>query len=187
MRIANLRDRLVLITPEGAVDVHTASGGRFGPDPRSALDDWAAFHEWALSAEGDAVAYDDGELGAPVPEPRQVFAIGLNYVKHAEESGMPLPGKPMVFTKFPSSITGPRGSITLTGDTVDWEVELVVVIGERAHRVAEGDAWSYVAGLTAGQDISDRTVQQTGTPAAVQHGQVVPGIRPDRAVAGNTG
>jgi 2-keto-4-pentenoate hydratase/2-oxohepta-3-ene-1,7-dioic acid hydratase in catechol pathway len=178
VRTANLRGRLVLLTPDGAVDVHAASGGRFGPDPQSAFDDWAAFGDWARSADGPAVPYSDGELDAPVPRPRQVFAIGLNYVKHAKESGLPLPERPMVFTKFPSSVTGPSGTITLTGDTVDWEVELVVVIGRRAHRVAEDDAWSYVAGLTAGQDISDRTVQQTGTPAQFSMGKSFPGFAP---------
>jgi 2,4-diketo-3-deoxy-L-fuconate hydrolase len=178
VRIANLYDRLVLITPDGAIDVHAASAGRFGPDPQSAFEDWTAFRDWAQSAHGDAVAYTDEELGAPVPQPRQVFAIGLNYVKHAKESGLPLPTTPMVFTKFPSCITGPRGTITLTGDTVDWEVELVVAIGTKARMVAECDAGSYVAGLTAGQDLSDRTVQHTGTPAQFSMGKSFPGFAP---------
>ena len=66
---------------------------------------------------------------------------------------------PATFTKFPASPGGPFDDIEIVGGTVDWEVELVAVIGRRADRVAEADAWSHVAGLTVGQDISDRTLQ----------------------------
>ncbi|MFI5045005.1 MAG: fumarylacetoacetate hydrolase family protein, partial [Acidimicrobiales bacterium] len=95
----------------------------------------------------------------PVPRPRQVFAIGLNYRTHAEESGMAVPDVPATFTKFPASLSGPFDDIEIVGTTVDWEVELVVVIGRRADRVGEADAWDHIAGLTVGQDISDRTLQ----------------------------
>lgn len=66
---------------------------------------------------------------------------------------------PATFTKFPSCLTGPRASVALPTDTVDWEVELVVVIGSAAHRVEEPDGWAHVAGLTVGQDLSERTLQ----------------------------
>jgi 2-keto-4-pentenoate hydratase/2-oxohepta-3-ene-1,7-dioic acid hydratase in catechol pathway len=88
-----------------------------------------------------------------------VFAIGLNYRSHAEESGMAIPTVPATFTKFPASLAGPFDDIEIVGETVDWEVELVAVIGTRADRVEPADAWSHVAGLTVGQDISDRTLQ----------------------------
>jgi 2-keto-4-pentenoate hydratase/2-oxohepta-3-ene-1,7-dioic acid hydratase in catechol pathway len=88
-----------------------------------------------------------------------VFAIGLNYRSHAEESGMDVPSIPATFTKFPASLAGPFDDVEVAGATVDWEVELVAVIGARADRVAEADGWSHVAGLTVGQDISERTVQ----------------------------
>jgi 2,4-diketo-3-deoxy-L-fuconate hydrolase len=94
-----------------------------------------------------------------VPRPRQVFAIGLNYRSHAEESGMPVPDVPATFTKFPASLSGPFTDIEVDGDAVDWEVELVTVIGRTADRVAEGDGWDHIAGLTIGQDISDRHLQ----------------------------
>jgi 2-keto-4-pentenoate hydratase/2-oxohepta-3-ene-1,7-dioic acid hydratase in catechol pathway len=94
-----------------------------------------------------------------VPLPRQVFAIGLNYASHAEESGMEVPRRPATFTKFPTCVTGPHAEVHLPCDTVDWEVELVVVIGHRADAVAAPDAWWHVAGLTIGQDLSDRTLQ----------------------------
>ena len=107
----------------------------------------------------------DVVLGAPVPQPRQVFGIGLNYLDHAGESGVPLPPAPLTFTKFPSCITGPTADVPLSGDMVDWEVEIVAVIGDEASRVDIADAWKVVAGLTLGQDISDRAVQMTGVPA----------------------
>jgi 2-keto-4-pentenoate hydratase/2-oxohepta-3-ene-1,7-dioic acid hydratase in catechol pathway len=91
-----------------------------------------------------------------------VFGIGLNYRAHAAESGIPLPDRPATFTKFPTCIVGPRADVGLPSAAVDWEVELVVVIGARAHRVTEADAWTHVAGLTVGQDISERVVQWSG-------------------------
>jgi len=166
MRIGTQNDRLVIIGPDGigTLDVEQASQGRFSSDPQAVYDSWAQFVAWA-----DGVEMPDGEpvspesLGSPVPRPRQVFAVGLNYAEHAKESGLDLPVAPLVFTKFPSSITGPTGTIELSGPRVDWEVELVVVIGAAARRVAEADSWHHIAGFTAGQDISDRAVQQAGT------------------------
>jgi 2-keto-4-pentenoate hydratase/2-oxohepta-3-ene-1,7-dioic acid hydratase in catechol pathway len=102
---------------------------------------------------------DESRLRCPVPRPRQVFAIGLNYRSHAEESGLPVPEVPATFTKFPASLGGPFDDVEIVGDTVDWEVELVAVIGPDADRVPEADAWDHVAGLTVGQDVSDRTLQ----------------------------
>src|SRR5690606_2042498 len=75
------------------------------------------------------------------------------------ESGMAVPEVPATFTKFPASLSGPFEDIEIVGDAVDWEVELVAVIGTTADRVDAADAWSHVAGLTVGQDISDRTLQ----------------------------
>jgi 2-keto-4-pentenoate hydratase/2-oxohepta-3-ene-1,7-dioic acid hydratase in catechol pathway len=68
-----------------------------------------------------------------------------------------------VFTKFPTCITGPFGDVVLPrGGHTDWEVELVVVIGRRAERVVAAEAWSYVAGLAVGQDLSERVSQLAG-------------------------
>ncbi len=163
MRIANLAGRAVLLGT-AAVDVATASEGRFGPDPMSIWPDWAAFREWAATVDVDAhpaaQPFELGDLEAPVPVPQQVFAIGLNYADHAAETGMALPSEPLVFTKFPSSLTGPEATVRLRGDRVDWEAELVVVIGEGGRDLPAG--WDAVAGLTVGQDLSDRTVQNRG-------------------------
>ena len=160
MKLANLSGRAVLITDAGAIDVAKASDGRFGPDVQPIYDDWAAFTAFAAAVDDTtAETYDEAALENPVPSPGQVFAIGLNYRSHAEESGMALPEIPATFTKFPASLTGPFADVEIAGPTTDWEVELVVVIGATADRVAEADAWSHVAGLTIGQDISERTVQ----------------------------
>lgn len=159
MKLANLAGRLALITDGGALDVAGASGGRFGPDPAAAYEHWDDLVAWAAGSVGEPVPFDEADLGAPSPSPRQVFAIGLNYASHAEESGMDLPTIPAVFTKFPASLGGPFDPIERSGDMVDWEVELVVVVGRRADRVAETDGWSHVAGLCVGQDVSDRQVQ----------------------------
>ncbi len=163
MKLANLDGRMALVVAGGAVDVHDASGGRFGPDPATVYRQWDDLREWADTAAGEAQPeaqpFDELALGAPSPEPRQVFAIGLNYASHAAESGMELPSVPAVFTKYPASLGGPFEPIELSGDMVDWEVELVVVMGRRADRVTEEQAWDHVAGLCVGQDVSDRRVQ----------------------------
>ena len=165
MRIANLDGRLVLLRAEGAVDVARASEGRFEADPQSVFDRWDEFTTWAAGAAGGAPeVFDERLLGSPAPRPRQVFAIGLNYSDHAAESGFEVPDTdPPVFTKFPACITGPRGDIRLpTGGNTDWEVELVVVIGRPAFAVPRDRAWSHVAGLAVGQDLSERKSQMAG-------------------------
>jgi 2-keto-4-pentenoate hydratase/2-oxohepta-3-ene-1,7-dioic acid hydratase in catechol pathway len=164
MRIGNLSNRLTLFTERGAVDVEQASDGRFGADPQAAYDRWDEFTEWAARNRdsGEAKAFDERDLGPPAPRPRQVFAIGVNYPAHAAEGGMNVPTSLLVFTKWPSSFTGPVADIAVAGDRVDWEAELVAVVGRRADHVAVEDGWDHIAGLTVGQDISDRTVQLQG-------------------------
>ncbi|WP_243075471.1 fumarylacetoacetate hydrolase family protein [Microbacterium sp. SS28] len=182
MRIANLDGRAVLVTEGGAVDVATASDGRFGPDPQALFEDWAAFADWARTipdASPDAaVAFDPSDLGAPVPRPRQVFAIGLNYAEHAAEAGYPPDSMPVTFTKFPSSIVGPDAVVELPEGNVDWEVELVVVIGRHAHKVDRETAWDHVAGLTIGQDLSERITQMQGSAPQFSLGKSFPGFGP---------
>jgi 2,4-didehydro-3-deoxy-L-rhamnonate hydrolase len=165
MRLANLGGRATLVVPGGddrGVDIAEVSGGRFGPEVQALYEEWDAFRAFVADLDLRTVAtasLDQGELRAPVPAPRQVFGIGLNYRSHAAESGVEVPRVPATFTKFPASITGPFAEVELPNDTVDWEVELVVVVGRRADRVAASSGWSHVAGLTVGQDLSDRTLQ----------------------------
>ena len=181
MRTANLNNRLVLVYDDGAVDVEKASDGLFPSDPQAAFDHWPQFHTWARSAAPAAyerTAFDELQIGPPAPRPRQVFAVGLNYADHVEESAADKPAQPTVFTKYPTSLTGPRDTISLPSGAVDWEVELVAVIGTRAHQVAAADAWGHVAGLTVGQDLSERTVQLQGAPAQFSLGKSFPGFSP---------
>ena len=159
MKIANLDGRLAVVLDDQVADVATMSSGRFGPDPATLFDDWDAFVDWAAGVGSATGPFDETLLRCPVPRPAQVFAIGLNYRTHAEESGMAIPEVPATFTKFPASLSGPFDDIEIVGDTVDWEVELVAVIGRRADRVDEADAWDHVAALTVGQDVSDRALQ----------------------------
>jgi 2,4-didehydro-3-deoxy-L-rhamnonate hydrolase len=180
MRIANAAGRLVLLTPDGrGLDVEAASNGLFAADPQAIYPRWDEFKDWAETAATDTAApIADENLGAVAPRPPQVFAIGLNYRDHAAESGFDLPTEPVVFTKYVSSFTGPTGDITLSPGNVDWEVELVAVIGRQARHVSEDHGWNYVAGLTVGQDISDRTTQFVAKPAQFGMGKSYPGYSP---------
>ena len=137
VKLANLDGRAALVLGDEIADIATASDGRFGPDPMGLYDEWDAFRDFAATVTTGTGPLIEAELRNPVPRPRQVFAIGLNYRSHAEESGMAPPEVPAVFTKFPASLAGPFDDIAVVGDTVDWEVELVVVIGRTADRVAE--------------------------------------------------
>lgn len=179
MRIANLDQRLVLLIGDGAVDVAIASSGRFTSDPQAVYADWDAFTAWAATVDATtAQAYDPTRLGAPTPAPGQIFAVGLNYADHAGESGLAVPAEPAVFTKFVSSITGPDATVELPTATVDWEVELVVVIGRPAYRVGAARAWEHVAGLTIGQDLSERTRQLVPPAPQFSLGKSFPGFSP---------
>jgi 2,4-didehydro-3-deoxy-L-rhamnonate hydrolase len=186
MRIGNLSGRLVIRAGAGpdarVVDVERASGGRLPSDPAAAYDRWDELVDWARAAElGEGADLDPGDLdpadlGAPSPRPRQVFALALNYRDHAEENRLDPPEQPSVFTKFPSAVTGPYGDIALPDGNVDWEIELVAVIGRPAHRVAEADAWAHVAGLTVGQDVSERLTQFAGRPPQFSLAKSFPGF-----------
>jgi 2,4-didehydro-3-deoxy-L-rhamnonate hydrolase len=110
--------------------------------------------------------------------PPQVFGIGLNYREHAAESGIDVPDVPPVFTKFRSCLAGPSAVVELPSDRVDWEIELVVVMGRPAERVPEEKAWSCVAGVMAGQDLSERTVQLAGPVPQFSLGKSFPGFGP---------
>jgi 2-keto-4-pentenoate hydratase/2-oxohepta-3-ene-1,7-dioic acid hydratase in catechol pathway len=109
-------------------------------------------------AVGDAIA---GELAAPF-QPGKIVAIGLNYLDHIRESKLPQPGQPLVFAKFPSSVTGPNHPIVVDVELttqVDWEVELGVIVGRQMRNVPVDAALDYVFGYTVGNDVSARDVQ----------------------------
>ncbi len=103
-------------------------------------------------------------LGPPVGLVPKFLGIGLNYRDHAEETGMPIPDVPIVFMKATSCISGPNDPILMPADwqRMDFEVELAVIIGSPAKRVAEADALAYVAGYTISNDVSERSLQKGG-------------------------
>jgi len=163
MRFGAHQGRSCLIGDGCYLDVKVASEGEFGDEPMEALAKWSSFREWAAGQYPlEGLPYQDRDLTCPVPAPSQIFAIGLNYRDHAKESAMEIPDKPMVFTKYPSSLTGPRDDIHLVPGSCDWEVELVIVIGKKVRNIGENEAVKAVAGLTVGQDVSERELQFHG-------------------------
>lgn len=159
MKLANSNGRAAMVLGDEIADIAVATDGQFGPDLMSVYDDWRRFLPAASTITAGTAPLVEADLCCPVPAPRQVFGIGLNYRTHAQESGMTVPDVPATFTKFPESLAGPFDDIPVVGESTDWEVELVAVIGHRADRVGEADGWSHIAGLTIGQDISDRHLQ----------------------------
>jgi 2-keto-4-pentenoate hydratase/2-oxohepta-3-ene-1,7-dioic acid hydratase in catechol pathway len=183
VRIANAENRaVVLVSDDRGIDVHKASGGRFGPDLAAVYSRWEDFTAWAraLAATEADVVIDRALLGSPSPAPRQVFAIGLNYGEHAKESGFAQPETlPPVFTKFPTCLAGAVTEVVIPeGGNVDWEVELVAVIGTETRNVPAAEAWDYVAGLSVGQDISERVSQLRGPAPQFGLGKSFPGFGP---------
>jgi 2,4-didehydro-3-deoxy-L-rhamnonate hydrolase len=179
-RLAHVRGRAALLDDLHWFDLAALAGDESMRDPMTAIARHAELHELAArlpgAQPGGAIAEE--VLGVCVPRPQKVFAIGLNYRAHAEETNATLPPSPLTFTKFPSCLAGPTATIELSGDRVDWEVELVVVIGTGGRHIAAADAWSHVAGLTLGQDISDRVVQRLGTPPQFSLGKSFDGYGP---------
>ena len=103
-------------------------------------------------------------LDPPVGRPGKVLAVGLNYLQHIAEVGKPRPEAPMIFAKYPSSVTGPAESIVLNPDVtaeVDYEAELAVVIGRPARGVDAADALHYVLGYCVANDVSARDLQRS--------------------------
>jgi 2-keto-4-pentenoate hydratase/2-oxohepta-3-ene-1,7-dioic acid hydratase in catechol pathway len=182
MRFGTIGGRLVVVRDGLALDVAAGSGGKLPADPTATLAEFDALAAWAGTA-GWAHAQPVGDLGPPVPQPRQVFAVALNYRPHAAEAGFQAPEEPLVFTKFPSCITGPVTEVTLPPGKPDWEIEVVAVIGRGGHRIPRDQAWRAVAGLTVGQDLSERVTQLRGTPAQFSLAKSFPGFGPTGPVA----
>lgn len=179
-RLVNDGGRAGILVGDRVVDVERRSEGRFSADPMRALERWSEFRGWAEAIdarEGDPLC-DEANLGPCVPRPSKVLAVGLNYREHAREAGLDLPKQPMIFTKFPNCLAGPRADVALTGSRVDYEVELVVAIGQRGRRVAQADAPGIVAGYCVGQDISDRALQFADRPAQFSLGKSADGYGP---------
>lgn len=146
-----------------AVDVAHHTDGELPDDPMQCLARWTEVRSvWALVDDRGGTPVRLEDLSCPVPVPRQIFAIGRNYREHAEEMGGQVPSQPLAFTKFPSSLNRPAGDIILASDTVDYEAEVVLVVGDGGRDIPAGEAWNRLAGICVGQDISDRTLQYAG-------------------------
>jgi 2-keto-4-pentenoate hydratase/2-oxohepta-3-ene-1,7-dioic acid hydratase in catechol pathway len=104
---------------------------------------------------------ESATLLAPVPDPPKIICLGLNYRDHAAESGAPIPDEPILFSKYTSALVGHQTDIVLPSVSreVDYEAELVVVVGRRGKHVARERAMEYVAGYTIGHDVSARDWQ----------------------------
>jgi len=164
-RSADNHRHLGALRADGIVNLHQASGGTL-PDDMLALlrlgDDAMQAAAAAVASADKPLAPNSVSLLAPVPAPGKVVAIGLNYMDHIRESGLPMPELATMFCKFPSAVIGSgeaiRWSSGLTGQ-VDFEAELAVVIGKTARHVAETDAYDYVAGYMNCNDVSARDLQ----------------------------
>jgi 2-keto-4-pentenoate hydratase/2-oxohepta-3-ene-1,7-dioic acid hydratase in catechol pathway len=128
----------------------------FGTDGIEKLSQWLEQHQ-----DSCPVVASTTRLGAPLARPSKIVCVGLNYAKHAEESGMAPPEEPVLFFKASSAITGPFDPIRIPkGSTkTDWEVELALVIGKKASYVSEKEALNHVAGYVLHNDVSERAFQ----------------------------
>lgn len=104
---------------------------------------------------------NDVRLGQPLVRPSKIVCVGLNYAKHAAESGMALPKEPVIFFKATSAMVGPNDDVIIpkNSEKTDWEVELAIVIGKRASYVSEANAFEHIAGYVLHNDYSERAFQ----------------------------
>lgn len=128
----------------------------FGSEGPKRLREWLS-----LNQENCPKINDYLRLGPPICRPSKIVCVGLNYAKHAQESGMEVPSEPVLFFKSSSAIVGPYDEVILPKNSKksDWEVELAVVIGAKASYVNEKNAMNHVAGYLLHNDISEREFQ----------------------------
>jgi 2-keto-4-pentenoate hydratase/2-oxohepta-3-ene-1,7-dioic acid hydratase in catechol pathway len=158
-----------MLAGDRVIDVAEASGGALPADMLSFIEQGDAALEGArrLEAELGGLPLAETKLLAPIVLPRRnVVCVGLNYAEHAAESRVTegLPEHPVYFTKPPSTVIGPEAAIPWHGHVstrIDWEVELVAVIGRRGRDIAEERALDHVFGYTVGNDVTARDLQRT--------------------------
>ena len=128
----------------------------FGSNGINTLQAWLEINQDSCPIIGD-----DVRLGPPLSRPSKIVCVGLNYAKHAAESGMDIPEEPVLFFKASSAIVGPFDPIVIPkgSEKTDWEVELAVVIGQEASYVSESEALNHVAGYVLHNDVSERAFQ----------------------------
>jgi 2-keto-4-pentenoate hydratase/2-oxohepta-3-ene-1,7-dioic acid hydratase in catechol pathway len=156
--------RACVLTDGKYVDLHAAD-----PSLPTSLKALLALGEAGLS-KAAAVAAQAGTVRfdpktalhlAVIPDPQKIICLGLNYRDHAIESGMDIPPEPVLFSKYPSALIGHGSKIVLpaVSEQVDYEAELVIVVGRRARHVTQDEAMDYVAGFAVGHDVSARDWQ----------------------------
>lgn len=160
-----------VIRDEGIVRIQEAAdaaGIRLPSDLLGVVNEWGWREKVDLAVthalESGTALYDRADLTRrePVTDPQKVVCVGLNYRDHADEGGFEAPEEPVLFSKFPQSLVGPDEAIEWDPEltsAVDYEAELVVVMGDRARNVEESEAIEYVAGYTVGNDVSARDLQ----------------------------
>ena len=137
----------------------------FGSDYDEAFfggDGLVRLEAWAVQNAASAPAIDSSvRLGPCIARPSKIVCIGLNYADHAKESGADIPKEPILFFKSTSSLVGPNDEVIIPrgSQKTDWEVELAVIIGQRASYVSEADAMQHVAGYALHNDYSEREWQ----------------------------
>ena len=118
--------------------------------------------EWLKTNQVNCPTVDDAiRLGSPIGRPSKLVCVGLNYAKHAEETGAKVPTEPVLFFKSTTAIVGPNDNVMIPKNSVktDWEVELAVVIGKKASYISLEEADDYIAGYVLHNDVSEREFQ----------------------------
>tara|TARA_B100001996_G_C18651337_1_gene589517 strand:+ start:114 stop:1025 length:912 start_codon:yes stop_codon:yes gene_type:complete len=172
-KLGSINKRAVLLSEDHYYDLETISEGDLSSSSSEALFQIDKLNDLneklnSLQASGNL---DEVNFDSPVSEPKNCYAVGLNYRNHAEESGMQIPEVPMIFTKHTTCLVGATADIELRSNYVDYEAELVVVVGKEGKNISKSEAWSHVAGVCIGQDISDRPTQFAASPAQFNLGK----------------
>jgi 2-keto-4-pentenoate hydratase/2-oxohepta-3-ene-1,7-dioic acid hydratase in catechol pathway len=128
----------------------------FGNNGLQRLKDWLK-----INKENCPVIDKSIRLGVPLVRPSKIVCVGLNYTKHAEESGMEIPKEPVLFFKATSALSGPFDKIIIPKNSkkTDWEVELAIIIGKKASYITKEEALGHVAGYVLHNDVSEREFQ----------------------------
>ncbi|GDY60403.1 hypothetical protein SVIO_110260 [Streptomyces violaceusniger] len=157
MKLATVR------TDNGLRTVRVEDGGYVDLGPGD-LGGFLAHADWqsrAADAQGPRLSLDRSQLAPVIPQPGKIVCVGLNYRTHITEMGRDLPEFPTLFAKYPEALIGPNDPLTLPeeSDAVDWEAELVVVVGQRVRRADRAAAEAAIAGYTILNDVTLRDWQ----------------------------
>jgi len=168
--VGELNDRVVNISHIANSSRAFIAGGKAVQDQVNQL----------LASSPEGIPLADVTLQAPVTGMDKVLCIGMNYRDHCAEQGQPTPLEPLVFNKFPSCVVGPNDDIPYPPSTskLDWEVELVIVIGKKGFQINEDDALEHVFGYTVGHDVSAREWQLERNGGQWVIGKAMPGFAP---------